>query len=156
MKLNDVIEPTRVFTQCRLGSKKAILAKACEILALSSPELDEDVLAERFFSRERLGSTGVGFGVAIPHIRDQSVTEARACFLQLSEPVEYEAPDELPVDLIFALMVPEEETQEHLQLLSEVVKRFRDSEFRERIRELTDPIELYEFLTQHAYQFAAA
>ena len=156
MKLNDVIEPSRVLTRCKLGSKKAVITKVSETLGLALPDLDEDVIAEKFFNRERLGSTGVGYGVAIPHVRDESLTQACACFLQLSSPVDYDAPDHHPVDLIFALMVPAHNPSSHLQLLAEIAKRFSDPDFREEARRLTDPDALHEFMTQHAYQYACA
>jgi len=88
---------------------------------------------DALFDREKLGSTGLGQGIAIPHGRIKGLKEARGAFLRLKTPVPYEAPDGLPVNLMFVLLVPEAATEKHLQLLSELAQMFSDKVFREAL-----------------------
>lgn len=88
---------------------------------------------DALFDREKLGSTGLGQGIAIPHGRIKGLKEARGAFLRLKTPVPYEAPDGLPVNLMFVLLVPEAATEKHLQLLSELAQMFSDKVFRETL-----------------------
>lgn len=92
--------------------------------------------------REQLGSTGLGQGVGIPHGRLKGLKQAAGMFYRLSAPVPFDAPDNRPVDLAFFLLVPEQSTEEHLQLLSELAQGFSDPEFREKLRSSTERAEV--------------
>jgi PTS system nitrogen regulatory IIA component len=96
------------------------------------------VIADCLRQRERLGSTAIGHGVAIPHGRSNAFEEVRAAFLRLQHPVDFDAGDGDPVDLVFAMAVPEHFTQRHLQLLSELAERFADAVFRTALRQAPD------------------
>ena len=98
-------------------------------------------------SRERLGTTGLGDGVAIPHCRNKSCTEPTGLFIRLAEPVDFEAIDQKPVDLVFALIVPEEDTQEHLDILKALASRFQSNVLLNKMREAHNPAELYDCIT---------
>ena len=89
------------------------------------------VVFESLFARERLGSTGLGQGVAIPHGRIKGLKDALGAFIRLAAPVSFDAPDAKPVSLVFALLVPEQATEKHLQILSELAQMFSDRALRE-------------------------
>ena len=98
---------------------------------------------DALFDREKLGSTGLGMGIAIPHGRIKGLKEAKGAFLRLTTPVPYEAPDGQPVNLMFVLLVPEAATEKHLQLLSELAQMFSDKTFREALLAAPDPATLH-------------
>src|SRR5574343_1292313 len=88
--------------------------------------------------REQLGSTGLGQGVGIPHGRLKGLKQVAGMFFRPSKPIPFDAPDNRPVDLVFFLLVPEQSTEEHLQLLSELAQGFSDPDFREQLRSSTE------------------
>ena len=98
-------------------------------------------------SREKLGSTGLGRGVAIPHGRIAALEQPVCAFIRLEDAVEFDATDGQPVDLAFALLVPEESTEEHLQLLSQLAEMFSDEEFRAQLRATKDSQAIYNLLS---------
>ena len=122
------------------GSKKRALEEAANLLTSGTTEepTNEQVF-ERLLERERLGSTGLAGGVALPHARIPGVEQPRGAFLSLATPIEFDALDGQPVDLVFAMFVPEEATDEHLQLLAELARLFADPKLCQRLRETTDP-----------------
>ncbi len=128
------------------SSKKRILEQAARLLAANAEEPSAEQIFERLLERERLGSTGLAGGVALPHARMPGMHESRGAFLRLLEPVEFDALDGKPVDLIFALLVPEEATEEHLQLLAKLAAMFNDESLRDRLR-LADAVQALAILT---------
>jgi len=117
------------------SSKKRVLEQAARLLAANAEEPASELIFERLLERERLGSTGLAGGVALPHARMPGVDESRGAFLRLAEAVEFDALDDQPVDLVFALLVPEDATEEHLRLLAQLAGMFNDEELRNRLRE---------------------
>ncbi len=117
------------------SSKKRILEQAAQLLAESDGEPDAEQIFERLLERERLGSTGLSGGVALPHARMPGLHESRGAFLQLAEAVDFDALDGNPVDLVFALLVPEDANEEHLQLLAKLAAMFNEEELRDRLRD---------------------
>lgn len=105
------------------------------LLAAAIPDVDQEAVYERLLERERLGSTGVGHGVALPHARIDGLTRAYGAFVQLANGVDYDAIDNAPVDLVFALVVPREATDEHLQLLAQLAALFSDEGLCAKLRE---------------------
>jgi len=99
---------------------------------------------DRLLERERLGSTGLGEGIAIPHCRLKHCPQAIGVLFSLSEQIDYDSIDKKPVDLVFALLVPEEATDEHLQILSRLAGNFSQPEYRERLRQAQSGTELYQ------------
>ena len=147
MQLLDIITPERIATQMHVTSKKRAFETISEIFASqSSGTLDAHHVFESLNARERLGTTAIDHGVAIPHGRIKNTSETIGAFLQLSNGIDCDAIDRQPVNLMFALLVPEESTEEHLQLLARLASMFSDSELREQLRSAKDNLALYELL----------
>ena len=102
---------------------------------------------DSLLARERLGSTGLGEGVAVPHGRIKGIKEPICAFMRLAEPVAFDAPDGQPVTLLFFLLVPEQATQQHLEMLSEIAQMLSDVEFRQQLGQGEDPLVLHQKLT---------
>ena len=116
------------------SSKKRILEQAAQLLAPAGGEPAAEQIFERLLERERLGSTGLAGGVALPHARMPGISTSHGAFLRLNEAVEFDALDGQPVDLVFTLLVPEDATEEHLQLLGQLATMFNQSELCEELR----------------------
>lgn len=106
------------------------------------------VVFDSLFARERLGSTGLGQGIAIPHGRIKGLKQAAGAFLRLHEAVPFESPDGRPVQLLFVLLVPEQATEEHLQILSELAQRFSDPAFRDALMAAPDAAAIVSLFTK--------
>ena len=147
MQLADILTPERVVSQVQAGSKKRALETLSEILAenssLSMPALD---IFNSLLARERLGTTAIDHGVAIPHGRLKNSSETLGAFVQLKTGIDCDAMDHQSVQLLFALLVPEESTDEHLQLLARLAKMFSDADLREQLRTAPDSQSLYDLL----------
>ena len=126
-------------------SRKRALELACDLLAVNHTGLSARSLFDGLMSRERLGSTALGEGVAIPHCR-LDCPRILGAFLKLAEPVDYDAPDGQPVDLLFVLVVPPEETSAHLEVLATLARLFQDPENRQLLRSQSSDSALYETL----------
>lgn len=142
MQLSDLLEPRSVSVANAAGSKKRVLEEAAALLAAAIAGSEQESIYERLLERERLGSTGVGHGVALPHARIDGLTRAHGAFVQLAAGVDYDAIDGKPVDLVFALVVPQEATEEHLQLLAKLATLFSDDVLCAHLREGTSAKEL--------------
>ncbi len=156
MHLLDLLAPARVLAGARVSSKKRLLEVLAQLLADGNAER-ESALFDGLCQRERLGSTGLGHGVAIPHGRSATLGVATGAVVRLAEPIDFGASDGQPVDLLFALAVPEHFTQQHLVLLAQLAEMFADEGFRGRLRAAPDGESLYRLLTDwRAGQSAAA
>ncbi len=124
------------------ASKKRVLEEVAKLLASTSEELTQGAVFEKLLERERLGSTGLGQGIALPHARMAGVEEACGAFIQLESKADFDAIDQQPVDLVFGLLVPEEATEAHLQLLAKLATLFSDSNFCDRLRQAKDSTSL--------------
>ena len=131
---DGILETGSISIADTASSKKRILEQAARLLAGSAEEPDTEQIFERLLERERLGSTGLAGGVALPHARVPGLKESRGAFLQLTKAVDFDALDDNPVDLVFALLVPENANEEHLQLLAKLAAMFNEEELRERLR----------------------
>ena len=122
-------------TACGLEttSRKRLFEQLAKLLAVGLVEQDEKHIFRTLVDRERLGSTGVGDGIAIPHGRIEGLPEPRIAVAQLAEPVEYGARDKKPISLALALLVPEDATDAHLQLLSMLAQRLSDNDIRQKL-----------------------
>jgi len=136
------LDRTKANLECH--SKKRALQIGSEIIARDNEKIEEGVLFEHLMERERLGSTSLGEGVAIPHCRLEGLRETTAAFITLANPVDFEAPDQQPVDLVFILVVPLDENEEHLQILARLSKIFQDADTRQTLRSIRGDTELYE------------
>jgi nitrogen PTS system EIIA component len=138
----DFITEQRVRCALDIASKKRLLEGLAGLLATGNPRLDPDLVFERLLDRERLGSTGLGHGIALPHARVKEVGEPMGAFIATAQGLDYDAVDGEPVDLAFALLVPETATEEHLQLLALLAGLFSDPQIRSRLRAATTPADL--------------
>jgi PTS system nitrogen regulatory IIA component len=141
MPLSELLSADRIVMLVEPVDRERVLDAAARLLAGAMPGATA-AIGDSLRQRERLGSTAIGHGVAIPHGRSNAFEEARAAFLRLEHAVEFEAGDGLPVDLVFAMAVPEHFTQQHLQLLSELAERFADPGFRAGLRAAPDVVAL--------------
>lgn len=147
MHLIDLLTPGSVSCDVRAGSKKRALEMVSEQLAREQEQAGPRQILEGLCAREKLGSTGLGHGVAIPHARLEALDRPVGVFMRLAEPVDFDAADRELVDLLFALVVPEAATEEHLQLLSQIAELFGDADRRERVRRAEDGKAVYELIT---------
>ena len=138
MDVADIISLDRTFINVKGASKKRVLENAAGLIAQQSPEFTANELFDSLITRERLGSTAIGKGVAIPHCRAKHCNNSVGALLKLQEAVDFDAVDHEPVDLIFILLVPEDATEEHLQLLSQIAQRFSDENIRDSLRSSSD------------------
>lgn len=137
MPLQPLLAADRIEAAAQADDSDAVLAAAARLLAAGVPA-QADAVAASLRLRERMGSTAIGHGIAIPHGRSDAFAEPRGAFLRLRQGVDFGAGDEQPVDLVFALIVPAHFTQQHLQLLSELAERFSDADYRDALREAGD------------------
>lgn len=127
MNITDLLSPERVACCDDVGSKKRILEQLSKLLADSSPALSQNEIFDALINREKLGSTGLGKGVAIPHGRMAALEYPLCAFIKPATPIDFDATDGEPVDLIFTLLVPEDSTEEHLQVLSTIAEIFSNT-----------------------------
>ncbi len=146
MQLTDFLTPDRIAIGVDAHSKKRALEAISELIAHDQPGTPEEIF-DALLSRERLGGTGIGSGVAIPHGRIKT-DHTTAALIHLREGVDFDAIDEQPVDLLFALVVPEQATEDHLRILAMLAGLFQDAEFRRRIRACSAPDEILALLQQ--------
>jgi PTS system nitrogen regulatory IIA component len=132
------IASERIGNNLEIASKKRLLEVLAELLASDTPGLSPEAVFERLLERERLGSTGLGHGIALPHARMKDVDAAVGAFAQLRSGVDFDAMDDQPVDLAFAMLVPESASEIHLQLLSKLATMFDKSELRQQLRDAGD------------------
>ncbi len=149
MQLSDIISEKMVFTELEGKSKKQVLLEACNILA-KAYQLNSQELFELITERERLGSTGVGRGVAIPHVRTAGINQPLGVFLKLNNPIDFDSVDGQAVDLIFALLAPEDSGTDHLKALSIVSRTLKDREFCDSIKPISDSKKLYQALLEES------
>ena len=163
MNLAQLISPDTIICNIEVNSKKRSLEVLADLLA-SGMNQDKSTNAESdaettqsdnalqifqlLVEREKLGSTGMGHGVALPHARSSATNKAVAAFIKLSQGINFDSPDKQATDLIFALLVPEHSTEQHLQILAHLAGLFSDTALCEKLRAATTSQQLFELLTQ--------
>lgn len=152
--LTEVIALETTVARVPAQSRKRVLQLLSDLLAAQHPDLSERAVFNALMTRERLGSTGIGEGVAIPHCRTQCERIFSAFFL-LEQPVDFEAPDDVPVDLVFVIVVPEHEDAAHLTLLAKLAAVFNNADNRERLRGASTDAALYHEISGLLQQDAA-
>jgi nitrogen PTS system EIIA component len=135
--LANILPVSQVLLDLEASSKKRVFEQA-GMLFESHLGLARAVIFDSLFAREKLGSTGLGQGIAIPHGRIKGLKQASGAFMRLSTPVPFDSPDGRPVNLLFVLLVPEQATEEHLQILSELAQRFAERTFRDALATAPD------------------
>ena len=138
-QITQLLPTENILLDFDASSKKRVFEKV-GLLFENNQGIARSTVFDSLFAREKLGSTGLGQGIAIPHGRIKGLKEASGAFLRLAAPVPFDAPDGKPVSLLFVLLVPEQATEHHLQLLSELAERFSDRGAREALA-TTDRVE---------------
>ncbi|QIL42865.1 PTS transporter subunit EIIA [Acidovorax sp. HDW3] len=141
-RLASILPTAQVLVRVEATSKKRAFEEA-GLLFESLHGLSRALITDSLFARERLGSTGLGHGVAIPHGRIKGLKSPMAALFQLEQPIGFDSPDEQPVSLLIFLLVPEAATQKHLEILSEIAELLSDGPLRERIKACQDASELH-------------
>jgi PTS system nitrogen regulatory IIA component len=144
--ISKILPPGNVMVDTESTSKKRVFERA-GILFENQLQIARSQVSDSLFARERLGSTGLGQGVAIPHGRIKGLREAVGAFFKMQTPIAFDAPDGQPVNLIFVLLVPERATDLHLQLLGELAQLFSDKTFREQLRASDDSAAIYQLFS---------
>ncbi len=146
-RLASILSAEHVLVQVDVSSKKRAFEEA-GLLFENLHGLSRALVTDSLFSRERLGSTGLGHGVAIPHGRIKGLKSPMAAVFQLAKPIAFEAPDEQPVALMIFLLVPEAATQRHLEILSEIAEMLSDTALRDQLLICGDAANLHTLISQ--------
>jgi nitrogen PTS system EIIA component len=145
-RLASILPPAQVLVSVDASSKKRAFEEA-GLLFENLHGLSRALITDSLFARERLGSTGLGHGVAIPHGRIKGLKAPMAAVVQLAQPIGFDAPDEQPVGLLIFLLVPEAATQKHLEILSEIAELLSDAPLREKIKAAADAESLHSLIS---------
>src|ERR1041384_2594662 len=140
--LSKILSPDNVVLDLEVSSKKRAFEQAGLIFE-NNCGIARSVVSDNLFARERLGSTGLGHGVAVPHGRIKGLKTPLAAFVRLKEPIPFESPDGQPVSLLIFLLIPAHVTQQHLEILSEIAEMFSDEAFRAALSTDSDPASVY-------------
>jgi PTS system nitrogen regulatory IIA component len=154
MEIHDLIAPDRVIPNLKTTSKKQALQELARAAA-ETVGLHEKAVFEVLLERERLGSTGVGYGVAIPHGKLPGLKRLYGFFARLASPIDFEAVDDQPVDLVFLLLAPETAGADHLKALARISRLLRDRETCEKLRGSDSGDAIYALLTEVTARSAA-
>lgn len=152
IRIEDILTPGRSLVDVPGGSKKRVLEQIANLIARDLPEIDAITVFEALVAREKLGSTGFGNGIAIPHCRLPGCLTPISALLRLEAPVDFDAIDGAPVDLLFVLLVPEAATDEHLELLRQIAGLFDRPDIRERLRQANSAEALYQVVADAQQQ----
>ncbi len=147
MKLTEFIYLNSIYVNVEEDSKKNLFKKISKVFT-NNQSVDVSSISEKLNERERLGSTGVGDGVAIPHAKIESITETQVLFLKLKKPIDFSSPDKRNVDIIFAIVAPENSESEHLLILSAISKFLKRKGTLDRIRKLSNAEKIYDYFSK--------
>ncbi|RLB42633.1 MAG: PTS sugar transporter subunit IIA [Deltaproteobacteria bacterium] len=148
MKLSDIITPESVIPELRSRDKKGVLMELAEVISTVEPSVDRDTLVQVLEEREKLGSTGIGDGVAIPHGKLNGISKPLMSFGRSKSGVDFDSMDAKPVHLFFLLVAPENSAGAHLKVLAKIAKLLKNSEFRKRLLEAKDKGEIYNTIVE--------
>ncbi len=141
--LSKILPPENVLLDLEVSSKKRVFEQAGLIFE-NNFGIARSVVTDNLFARESLGTTGLGYGVAVPHGRIEGLKLPIAAFVRLSKPIPFEAPDGKPVNLLFFLLIPHNVTQQHLEILSEIAAMFSDGTCRTFLSNEPDPERIHD------------
>jgi PTS system nitrogen regulatory IIA component len=154
MQIGDILDRAAIAPRVSAPNKRQALALVSDVAARTLG-LEATALCDALLEREQAGSTGVGHGVAVPHARVEGLDRMRGVFLRLDHPVAFDAVDDQPVDLIFALFAPAKAGAEHLRALARVSRLLRQADLREQLRQARTADAIYALLVQEAHSSAA-
>lgn len=155
MTLTDLLSPAAVISPLRANSKKQALQELAQHAAALTGLPDREIF-EALLQRERLGSTGIGDGIAIPHGRMPGIDRLVGLFARTEKPIDFDALDGQPVDIIFVLIAPEGAGADHLKALARVARVLRNQSVLEQVRKIRDPAAIHAILAESATQAACA
>jgi PTS system nitrogen regulatory IIA component len=144
--IESILAPGLTLTGFPGTSKKKVIEHISQTIAREHPKLDADHVFESLIAREKLGSTGVGQGIAIPHARLNNCSHVIGSLVRLKEKIDFDAIDGKPVDLLFVLVVPKEATSEHLELLSQIAEKFNNPKLCDALRQAENDENLYSLM----------
>ena len=147
MKLTEFISLNSIHINVEEDSKKNLFKKISKIF-VGNESIDTSLISEKLNERERLGSTSVGDGVAIPHAKIQSINQTKVIFLKLNKPIDFSSSDEKDVDIVFAIIAPENSESEHLLILSAISKFLKKKGALEKLRNLNSCNKIYEYFSK--------
>ncbi|HEX8978269.1 MAG TPA: PTS IIA-like nitrogen regulatory protein PtsN [Parasulfuritortus sp.] len=145
--VSTLLKPENVFSSLEVSSKKRLFELVGQALQASEGVAAKEVF-ESLSSREKLGCTALGHGIAIPHGRIKGLKETACAFVRAKEPIDFDAPDSVPVDLLFILLAPAAASDLHLQILAELAQMFSEKGMRERMRAAPDAEALYQLIRE--------
>jgi nitrogen PTS system EIIA component len=145
--ISKSLSVSRVALDMDITSKKRLFEQI-GLMFENENRISRASVFDALFAREKLGSTGLGFGIAIPHGRIKQLRDTVAVFVRAKEGIPFDSPDEQPVRLVYAMLVPEHATEQHLNMLSELSQMFSDADLRESLLEATDPAVVHQLLTE--------
>jgi PTS system nitrogen regulatory IIA component len=145
--MRDILSPKAIWADLKAGAKKDVLQSIAQQAAGLTGQ-DAHVIFDVLWEREKLGTTGIGQGLAIPHGRLPGLDEVQGFFVRLVEPVPFESVDNAPVDLVFLLLAPESAGADHLHALATVSRVLRDANLCARLRSARDEVAIYKLLTE--------
>ena len=147
MELSTILQPE--CTTCATpGSKKKVLELISDLAAVQYPTLSSQEIFESLLAREKMGSTGIGNGIAIPHGKLSNISQPVAVLIKCEEPISFDAIDKQPVDILFALLVPADQCEQHLSTLSSMAEKLNNKLIVKQLRKTQDESELYQVITQ--------
>jgi len=146
-RLAAILPAANVLVNVDASSKKRIFEQA-GLLFENNHTISRALVTDNLFARERLGSTGLGHGVAIPHGRIKGLKNPLAAVLRVQQPIGFDAPDDEPVSLLIFLLVPEAATQRHLEILSEIAEMLSDRDLRERLKSEADAADVHRLISE--------
>jgi len=152
----ELLKEEQISLDDHATSKKKVLERLATLLTTEGKPPASEQIYEKLLERERLGSTGMSHGVALPHARIRGLARPRGAFLRLDQAIDFDALDDGPVDLVFGLLVPGDATEEHLALLAELARLFADEQFCTRIRNARNAAEVLHLLYPHPLADAAS
>jgi len=144
--IHKILPQDNILLDTESTSKKRVFERA-GLLFENNLQIARSHVFDSLFTREKLGSTGLGHGVAIPHGRIAKIKDAAGAFIKTTNPIPFDSPDNQPVNLIFVLLVPERATDLHLQILGELAQMFSDTKFREQLLVNDDPSAIHQLFT---------
>ena len=147
VRIHEVLSADRIETACQLSSKKRLMEKITSLLLQGRSQLDRKTVLQTLIERERLGSTGIGHGVALPHGRINGLDDVIGAVVILENPLDYDAIDNQPIKLAFGLLVPAEANEQHLKILAYLARLFSDETLRDRIFNVTTNDDAFDLLT---------
>jgi nitrogen PTS system EIIA component len=142
----QLLPEANILLDLEATSKKRLFEQVGQLFE-EHAQIARAVVFDSLFAREKLGSTGLGQGIALPHGRIKGLERALGAFVRPRQPIPFDAPDGKPVTQVFVLLVPEHATEEHLQLLSELAEMFSERSFRDRLSSATDPGSLHQLFS---------